>query len=105
MAQGREGRTMSLWPHQVTFTEQVPAAIDAGEQALCVTSPTGGGKSTMMTWLIRWALERAWKSVLYTDRVMLRQQLSDVLNEQDIKHGVRARGERPEKWRAVQVSS
>ena len=35
---------MKLWPHQARFLQEFWKLYQSGEKALCVTSPTGGGK-------------------------------------------------------------
>lgn len=94
-----------LWPHQAVGICETIAAIEAGEGPICATSPTGGGKSEMIFRLIEWACELGWQSVIYTNRKMLREQLTDDMTERGIDYGVRASGIPPALLRNVQVSS
>lgn len=96
---------MERWPHQTQAFASTIAAIEMGEQGILLTSPTGGGKSVMMTDLIRWALERSWRVVLYTNRKMLLDQLSGVLDKHGITHGVRASDHDANLLNEVQISS
>jgi superfamily II DNA or RNA helicase len=81
---------LDLWPHQQRGIDAVQAAIAGGYRRICLTSPTGGGKSRTMAELIgRWTDERL-KVALYTNRKLLIQQTSRVLDEHGIPHGVRA---------------
>lgn len=97
--------TFTPWPHQDSAHSDVTSGIEAGERALCVTSPTGGGKSLMMTRLISWGRERQLRSMLLTNRRMLLSQIQDGLAEAGIPFGIRAAGFRPDPSYPVQVSS
>ena len=93
------------WPHQIYAVAEIPRRIDAGAKRICLTSPTGGGKSTVICDLIEWALERQWYSILYTNRRLLIEQLARVLKKHGIEFGVRAAGHMDERHLPVQVSS
>lgn len=69
---------------------------------ICLTSPTGGGKSLMMREIIR-RLELP--TVLYGNRRMLIEQLSTGMDDDGISYGIRAAGHRPAFLRDVQISS
>src|SRR6185436_1825381 len=103
---GGQRMTVPLWPNQERCLANLRPIIDAGEPGpICVSGPTGCGKSRIMVELIHYANEHKWPSVLYTNRTMLLEQLADVLGNQNISHGVRAA-----KWietpdRLVQISS
>lgn len=84
--------TSPLWPHQQRGLSETIAAIDAGENGLCVTAPTGAGKSRMMIELIVWAKEQGRRVSLYTNRRALLDQTQRVLAKAGIKHGIRAAG-------------
>ena len=94
-----------LWAHQRYCLTEVPRLIEAGCRRLLVTSPTGGGKSRMITGLVQWALERGWGAVLYTNRRLLITQLGRVFRAQGIDFGVRAAGNDDERHIKVQISS
>lgn len=80
------------WPHQVRGVTDTIAAIEAGETAVCLSSPTGGGKSRMATTLIEWGLSRGVKAALYTTRKLLTDQLIGTLGSHGVRFGVRASG-------------
>lgn len=80
---------MNLWDHQSLAISEIDSAIAAGERNICVTSPTGGGKSRIMFHRISSASRSA---ALYTDRRMLLSQLSSGLDNAGIVHGLRASG-------------
>jgi len=79
-----------LWPHQVRGLTELQNLIDAGETRICITAPTGAGKSRMMMTHI--LANR--KSTLYTDRKMLFSQLAGNLDDANIFYGRRASGHR-----------
>jgi hypothetical protein len=94
-----------LWPHQVNGIAAVIAAILSGERRICLTSPTGGGKTSMICHLIEWALDNGWYVVLYTNRKLLIEQLSRVLAQHNIEFGVRASGHQDNRHLPIQISS
>lgn len=93
------------WPHQDYAHAEIWKAIDAGEKRILLSSPTGGGKSRIVSDCIHAARNRHWKCTLYTNRKMLLEQLSRMLSEQDISHGIRAAEKPQEPWHNIQVSS
>jgi superfamily II DNA or RNA helicase len=95
----------SLWPHQQRGLEDACKAITGGENAICVTSPTGGGKSRMMLEMIAWAKQGGRRVSLYTNRRALLDQTQRVLAAAGVQHGIRAAGFTPQDHWAVQLSS
>lgn len=91
---------MNLWPHQQRGLAQLRGELTPGN-AVCVTSPTGGGKTVMMVE----AIKMASSVVLYTNRRMLLDQTSAVLTRHGIKHGIRAAGHEQDWFAPVQLSS
>lgn len=77
-----------LWEHQERALRELDEAIESGEKRICVTSPTGGGKSRILFE----HLSAGRTATVYTDRVMLRDQLSRNMNNEGIIHGVMASG-------------
>jgi superfamily II DNA or RNA helicase len=96
---------MERWPHQVRCVEETLEAIAGGERRICVTSPTGGGKTRMMLDLAQHYLDDGKKVVLYSNRKMLVDQTSGVLLGAGMYHGVRAAGYEDERDHPFQVSS
>lgn len=92
---------MSLWSHQTRCLEEVRDARESGERRILCTAPTGGGKSRIMQELI---LGRE-RTVLYTHRRFLREQIERGMTEAGIEFGVRASGKAPALLRDVQISS
>ncbi len=83
---------MTPWPHQTQAVQDVLAAIARGERRLALTSPTGGGKSFVLQLLAQDYLAQDQRVLLYTNRKLLIEQLSDVFVHAGITHGVRAAG-------------
>lgn len=101
----------NLWPHQIHGPREVVRLINEGEKRICLTSPTGMGKSLQFQCLIEWAIEHELTFpqgrgvTLYTNRNMLREQVSNVLAKANIDHGVRAAGVKRNLNELVQVAS
>src|SRR6185369_5256688 len=93
---------MILWDCQERTLDAIDTAIVGGQRRICVTLPTGGGKTVIMGETTRRAAE---PTVLYTNRKMLREQTSERMEAFGIEHGIRASGEAPALLRDVQVSS
>jgi len=96
---------MELWPHQERAIDDIAAAILEGDRRICLSSPTGGGKSRILCRLIEHYVERDWNAVVYTNRRMLVEQLQDVLRDHGIPCGVRAAGHADQREERVQISS
>jgi superfamily II DNA or RNA helicase len=95
-----------LWDHQRKAIDDALAALQSGDRRLCLTSPTGGGKSRIMCEIIAAVVERwDWQAVIYTNRLLLLEQLVGVLKEFGIEAGVRASGYETSLNRPVQISS
>lgn len=97
--------TLILWPHQSFGISEVARLRTEGVRRICLTSPTGGGKSVIICEMIADEVLHGRGAVLYTNRKMLREQLSGVLDRYGIHHGIRAAGEEEGLDRKVQVSS
>lgn len=95
-----------LWPHQRRGIDDVLAAIGEGVRLILLTSPTGMGKSRMVCEIIETLCEQGWYAVLYTNRLLLIDQLKRVLDQHGIDYGVRAAGhEGDDAHHRVQISS
>lgn len=97
--------TTTAWPHQQYAIDEVPRLIDLGHRRICVTAPTGAGKSFIICCLIEWAVENNWLVALYTNRKLLIEQLRRTLSSRGITYGVRASGHPDERNLQVQISS
>lgn len=94
---------MNPWPHQTYAFQQTTSAIDGGGNRICVTAPTGAGKTKMMIDMLEWAQERNWPAALYTNRRMLLRQTKEVLESHGINVGLRASGHDRAYLRDVQL--
>lgn len=91
---------MSLWPHQQRALQELNQAIQRGAKNICITSPTGGGKSRIMfTHLV----DSNCPAALYSDRKMLLSQLEKGLTKTGTPFGIRAAGYEPNKYEPVQL--
>ncbi len=94
---------MERRPNQVRAYEQTIAAINGGATRVCVTSPTGSGKTKMMTDMIEWAIKNNGRVALYTYRRMLFDQTVGFLEAAGIDAGKRASGHERALLRDVQI--
>lgn len=83
---------MNLWPNQHRALVEIAAAIQSGVKRMCITSPTGSGKTTMMFDQLRLASEESLRSCLYTHRRMLFDQTATNMGRAGIRFGKRASG-------------
>ena len=83
-----QGSVMKLWPHQQRTLSLLQERIAAGAKRICVTAPTGAGKSLMM----RERCLTADSSSIYTHRRMLLDQTARGLEKAGIPFGYRAAG-------------
>jgi len=76
------------WPHQLYGVEQTIRALSNGTNSVCLTSPTGSGKTQMQIALTQWASKEGKKVVLFTNRILLTQQTRRVLQNEGVIAGV-----------------
>lgn len=81
---------LSDWPHQITAVSESIRRIEEGASSICVTSPTGGGKSRIIQRLCEWACAQNWTVAVFTNRKLLTAQLARGLANNGIHVGVRA---------------
>lgn len=96
---------MIPWPHQLRAVSDVLHATTMQIRRIIVTSPTGGGKSLMMRLLAQEFLTNGGNAILYSNRRMMVDQLSEALEVAGVKHGVRAAGYDDQREFPFQVSS
>lgn len=97
--------TSPLWPHQEYGIDATVEAIHGGCRRVLLTSPTGMGKSRMVTSLIEHYTGRGWHAILYSNRKLLTEQLQRTLAAAGIKCGVRAAGHQDQRELPVQIGS
>lgn len=93
------------WPHQTEGVSKTLSAIQRGVRRLVLTSPTGGGKSRMMHMLCEDFAAESLEVVVYTNRRMLVDQLSNSFSEAGLLHGVRAAGHEDLREAKIQIAS
>lgn len=95
-----------LWPHQeYGFNEVKRLIMEQDAKRILIASPTGGGKTRIMSEITQWALGMGRRVVIYNHRKLLGTQLSNVLDSHGVEHGVMASGWRPALLRDVQIAS
>jgi len=94
---------MQNWPNQDRAFEGATDAIRRCVRRLCITSPTGSGKTKIMTDMILWATGQNAPVALYTQRKMLYDQTARVLDKAGIDFGKRASGHKTALLRDVQL--
>jgi DNA repair protein RadD len=94
-----------LWPHQEKALWEIIGHLRNGTRRILFTSPTGGGKTRVFQEVLAWALEQNWKFAAYTNRNLLREQLSRVMEGWGFDHGVRAANTPSNLEHAVQICS
>jgi superfamily II DNA or RNA helicase len=78
----------TLWPSQELAVQEVKTAdADGFREPICVTAPTGGGKTLTMGKLAEWANSRSWQVGLFTNRKLLTKQAGDTLTRIGVGHG------------------
>jgi superfamily II DNA or RNA helicase len=98
--------SVNPWPHQLKAVEELLPAIAPGKW-ICVTSPTGGGKSKIMEAVCRYAANNGMKVDLKVHRKLLLEQLIGVFERAQVSFGVRAATE-PKRFaeeKLIQISS
>ena len=79
-----------LWPHQKRGIHDVLSALNSGKRRICFTSPTGAGKSAVLSEVIKDRVFHGQRCVLYSNRRLLTEQLMGQLSRDGISFGVRA---------------
>jgi superfamily II DNA or RNA helicase len=94
-----------LWPHQRAGIDDFFACVEAGYQAIALTSPTGMGKTRIVAQILReyfagrglFGGEGLRRALLYTGRRMLLDQLKGDMGAEGIRFSVRAAGDTVER--------
>ncbi len=77
------------WPHQRDGVERVIKALSNGTNSVCLTSPTGAGKTNMQIALAKWGAEEKHGNVLcLTNRILLTEQTQRVFQGSGVPVGV-----------------
>lgn len=92
---------MKRWTPQLTSLAQVRGLLETGEKRICMTAPTGGGKSLCIFDMCRWG----WPTVIYSNRSMLVEQFFSGAEAHGLDYGVQVSGYAAESWKDIQVAS
>ena len=76
------------WPIQVNGVDGVLSALDAGETRICLTAPTGTGKTWMTQTGMDRRIEQGRRQVLYSVRKSLTEQIIGQLQKAGVRFGV-----------------
>jgi superfamily II DNA or RNA helicase len=93
------------WPHQLYGHRATLEAFDAGHRRVCLTSPTGMGKTQIVTDVIADFLAAGKRVALYSNRRMMIDQLSRAMDEAGFRHGIRSPDHDDERQLSLQISS
>lgn len=88
MAEVNQWFTRDPWPHQRDGVSQTIDAFDRGAQSVCLTSPTGSGKTSMQIALARWSAGGGGKVLCLTNRILLTEQTRGVFVDSGVSVGV-----------------
>lgn len=94
-----------LWPHQEHGIREFFGAVRRGVRRICLTSPTGGGKTRTVAEIVKEYLREYKRVVWYTNRKLLLEQTADVFEAHGLTVGKRASGHFPELHHDFQISS
>lgn len=83
---------MELWPHQIKAVNDFFEAVEAGKNWLCLTIPTGGGKTLTYGTIIKRYVDQMRPVTLYTNKKLLTTQNADAMRELGLDFGMRAAG-------------
>lgn len=98
---------MKLWPHQVRVLSETDRLMSDGISRICVTAPTGAGKSLIMVEEAERAIKRGIRVGLLTPRRLLTDQIIGYFEQRQIPFSVRAAGYEDQHFddRAIQICS
>lgn len=104
-AEGLSMPPRTPWPHQTKSRDDFFAAVAAGKRRICITGPTGSGKTNTMQMMTREVLEQEKNALLYTNRRALIDQLKAEFAKGKFEFGVRQSGAEDRLDRPFQISS
>ena len=96
---------MERWPHQVFARREFHAAVQRGQRLICITTPTGGGKTFTLGDIVKDYLDRNKRVVLYVNKKMLTTQNTEAMDGLGLEYGVRADGHDTDLGKPFQIAS
>jgi len=97
-----------LWPHQERALAEVKGLIGDDftyPDPICITSPTGGGKTRLATELASWVVEHGRRVVIYSFRKLVTAQTKRVYESAGLDVGMMAAEHKTAFLRDVQIAS
>lgn len=79
--------TRDPWPHQLYGVDEAINAFSNGTTSVCLTAPTGAGKTQMQIALARWGVKSG-KVLCLTNRILLTKQTREVFRDSGVPVGV-----------------
>ncbi len=76
------------WPHQRDGVSRTIAALDGGADSVCLTAPTGSGKTDMQIALANWGMSKDQRVLCLTNRILLTEQTWQVFQRANVPVGV-----------------
>lgn len=92
------------WPHQTRGLQGIADAIENGKKTILGVAPCGAGKSRMMLRLATDAVNKGGNAIIYLHRRMLLEQLSGIMTDKGIGHGILASGYKPDFDQPMQLA-
>jgi superfamily II DNA or RNA helicase len=96
---------MPLWKHQERAISQLREAIDAGHRRIVVVGPTGSGKGTLATEILRLATQQGNKGLFLVHRREIVLDVAQRLRNVNVRVGVILPGHNSSPYADVQVAS
>lgn len=96
---------MKLWSHQSRCLDSLREAIVAGKRRILVVSPTGSGKGTLATEILRLAVERGNKGVFFIHRREIAKDTLERLKLAGVRAGLVLPDHNASPYAPVQVCS
>ena len=90
--------------YQPDCVDRIEAALKEYQRVIPV-APCASGKTRMITMLFQRELDRGGRPIVFTNRRVVRKQLSQALEERGIRVGNRAAGMKPDLHCPAQVAS
>ena len=97
--------TRPRWPNQVRAYDGALDAMQRGVKRLCITSPTGSGKSLTQTDILEWSISQGKTAALFTQRRLLYDQIANNLTRDNIPFGRIAAGHPKDLGKPIQLGA
>lgn len=95
---------LTLRPYQEDGVRDIRAAFAAGHRAVVFVSPTGSGKTVVMTYVAHGATRKGNRMLILVHRQELIRQTANALAAMEVVHGYVTPDHAPEPWHPVQLA-